>query len=91
MGIGFSPVVDLDVRHIQVEVLDDGLAPDRDEKRLCLQGISSSFASLACRRVLAAVGAALALRLLLLAGLGARDLYLHAGVGLLQALGVGLG
>ena len=74
--------------HVQVQVLGDGLAPDGDEQRLGLQRVAA--VGLAGRRVFAAVAAALALGLLLLARVGAGDLDLDAGVGLLQALRVGL-
>src|SRR3954453_21507124 len=37
----------LDVGNVQIEVLDNGLAPDRDEKCLRFQGLSASFAGLA--------------------------------------------
>src|SRR5918993_1194613 len=72
-----APVADLHAGHVEVEVLGYGLASDGDQERLGLQGVAS-FAGLACWRVLAAVRAALALGLLPLAGLGARNLYLHA-------------
>ena len=82
-------LVHLDVGHVEVEVLRDGLAADRDEQRLGLQRVPTF--GLSGRRVLAAVGAALALGLLLLAGVGRGYLDLDARVRLLQALRVGLG
>src|SRR5215208_2235900 len=84
-----APVVHLDVGRVEVEVLGHGPAPDGDQERLGLQSIAP--VGLAGRRVLAAVGAALSHCIFLLAGAGARDLYLHAVVGLLQASGIGLG
>src|SRR4028118_596518 len=66
-----------------------GLAAPRDQKRLRLRGVPAF--GVAGRRVLAAVGAALALGRLLLAGVGRGYLDLDARVGLLEALGVGLG
>src|SRR5918994_804515 len=81
-----AAVAHLHVGHVQVEVLDHGLASDGDEECLRLQGLSPI--SLAGRRVFSAV--AFAFGLFLLARLGAGDLDLHAVVGLLQALGVGL-
>src|SRR5829696_115729 len=85
-----AAVAHLDVGNLQVEVLGDGLASDRDEERLRLQRLSASFAGLAGGRVFAAVAAPLALGLLLFTGFGAGDLDLDTVVGLLQALGIGL-
>src|SRR5215207_2970052 len=76
-----APVVNLDVGHVEVEILGHGPAPDGDQERLGLQSIAP--VGLAGRRVLAAVGAALSLCLFLLAGIGARHLgaevVVHAG------------
>src|SRR5918994_4724027 len=85
-----ATVAHLDFGHVQVQVLDHGLASDGDEERLRLQGLAFSFAGLAGGRVFAAVAATFALGLFLFARVGAGDLDLHAVVGLLQALGVGL-
>src|SRR5215210_681892 len=86
-----AALIDLDAGRVEVEVLDHGLPPDGDEQRLGLQGVATRFAGFSGGWVLAAVAAALAFRFLLLARFctGYRDL--DAAVGLLQALGVGLG
>src|SRR5215203_6430219 len=86
-----APLIDLDAGRVEVEILDHGLPPDGDEQRLGLQRVATSFAGVACWRVFAAVAAALAFRLLLLFRFRAGHGDLDAAVGLLQALGVGLG
>src|SRR5215213_3715835 len=62
-----ASLIDLDAGRLQVEVLDNGLAPDGDEQGLGLQGVATSFASPTGGRVFAAIRAAFAFRLLLLA------------------------
>src|SRR5215208_1684848 len=81
-------VVELYVCHVEVQVLGDGPTPDRHQDSLGLEGLS--LVGLAGRRVLAAVGAAFAFRLLLFARASACHRDLDATVGLLQALRVGL-
>src|SRR5215212_9059896 len=82
------PVVELHVRHVEVQVFGDGPASDRHEDSLGLEGLSS--VGLAGGSLLATVGASLALRLLLLARARARHRDLDAVVRLLEALRVGL-
>src|SRR5918998_3452538 len=89
VNLDVAPVVDLDTRSFEVQPVGHGFAADGYEESLGLEGLATP--GLAGRRVLPTVGAALALGLLLLTGLGARDLDPHAVVGLLQALGVRLG
>src|SRR5215207_11370289 len=86
-----AALIDLDAGRVEVEVLDNGLPSDCDEQRLGLQGVATRFAGLTGGRVLAAVGAAFAFRLLLLARVCSGHLDLDATVGLLQALRVGFG
>src|SRR5215211_7789492 len=84
-----APVVYLDLCRVEVELLRHGLAPDGYEQRLCLDCVATP--GLSRGGVLTAVGAALALGLLLLSRLGPGNFDLHAAVCLLQALRVGLG
>src|ERR671910_209774 len=83
-----AAVVDFHVGGVEVEVLDNGLPPDRDEQRLRLQGVSP--VGLTRRWIFAAVAAALALGLLLLLRACGGNGDLDPAVGLLQALGIGL-
>src|SRR5215210_3066231 len=83
-----ATVVDLDVGRVEVEILDDGLPPDRDEKRLRLERVSPI--SLTRGWIFAAVAATLALGLLLLLRACRGNGDLDSAVGLLQALGIGL-
>src|SRR5215203_5168120 len=83
-----ATVVDLDVGRVEVEVLDDGLPPDRDEQRLRLECVSTI--GLTRGWIFATVAAALALGLLLLLRTCGGNGDLDSAVGLLQALGVGL-
>src|SRR5215210_3078730 len=85
-----ATVVDLHVGRIEVEVLDDSLPPDRNEQRLRLERIPTSFAGLTRGWIFAAVAATLALGLLLLLRTGGGNGDLDPAVGLLQALGIGL-
>src|SRR5215208_3005040 len=85
-----AAVVDLHVGGVEVEVLDNGLPPDRDEQRLRLEGVSLSFAGLTRGWIFAAVAATLALGLLLLLCACGGNGDLDPAVGLLQALGIGL-
>src|SRR5215210_4714254 len=85
-----ATVVDLHVGRIEVQVLDDGLPPNRNEQRLRLERIPTSFAGLTRGWIFAAVAATLALGLLLLLRTGGGNGDLDSAVGLLQALGIGL-
>src|SRR5919107_198717 len=58
-----ATLIDLDAGRFEVEVLDNGLPSDCDEQSFGLQGVATRFAGLTGGRVLAAVGAAFALRL----------------------------
>src|SRR5918994_309864 len=69
-----ATVAHLDFGHVQVQVLDHGLASEGDEERLRLQGLAFSFAGLAGGRVFAAVAATFALGLFLFARVGGGDL-----------------